>query len=105
MYDYLYDFGFLGEKEEESYVKAMVQPVFNPNLVTGADRGWCACVCELILFSQQFTSEHQPDCLLSLRDVKRTVELIRWFQEGLAMHNAHIHTLHYHAFGHDMKGR
>ncbi|CAJ1333582.1 unnamed protein product [Effrenium voratum] len=34
MYDYLYDFGFLGEKEEESYVKAMVQPVFNPNLVT-----------------------------------------------------------------------
>ena len=28
LYDYLYDFGFLGKKEEESYVKAMVEPIF-----------------------------------------------------------------------------
>ena len=31
LYDYLYDFGFLGKKEEESYVKAMVEPVFSPS--------------------------------------------------------------------------
>lgn len=35
---------------------------------------------DLIIFSQEFTAENQPDCLLSLRDVKRCVELIKWFQ-------------------------
>ena len=28
LYDYLYDFGFLGQKEEESYVNAMVEGIF-----------------------------------------------------------------------------
>lgn len=28
LYDYLYDFGFLGQKEEDSYVNAMVEPIF-----------------------------------------------------------------------------
>lgn len=42
---------------------------------------WPKCVQNLIHFSQTFTAENQPDCLLSLRDVKRCVELIKWFQD------------------------
>ena len=32
--------------------------------------------------SQRFTAQNQPACLLSLRDVKRCVELVYWFKDG-----------------------
>eukprot|EP00435_Cladocopium_sp_Y103_P034253 s610_g8.t2 len=86
-YDYLYDFGFLGQLEEESYIKAMVEPIFSPTpLHFHHNRSsWRDCLTELISFSQAFTAENQPDCLLSLRDVKRCVKLIEWFRETMPL--------------------
>ena len=42
LYDYVYDFGFLGEVEEESYVRAMVEPVFPA--IAGRRSPWVECV-------------------------------------------------------------
>ncbi|CAE7943225.1 rnf213a [Symbiodinium sp. KB8] len=81
LYDYLYDFGFLGEPEEESYVRSMVNQKFHtlPQYLAY----WPGCLTELIVASQRFTAQNQPACLLSLRDVKRCVELVYWFKDHL----------------------
>ncbi|CAK9110699.1 unnamed protein product [Durusdinium trenchii] len=89
LYDFLYDFGFLGTEEEESYVEAMVEPLFPSR--QPVQQPWAPCVKDLIIFSQEFTAENQPDCLLSLRDVKRCVELIKWFQESLRQRQESCH--------------
>ncbi|CAE7369261.1 RNF213, partial [Symbiodinium sp. CCMP2456] len=44
---------------------------------------WPGCLTELIVASQRFTAQNQPACLLSLRDVKRCVELVYWFKDHL----------------------
>ena len=58
LYDYVYDFGFLGEGEEESYVRAMVEPIFPA--IAGRRSAWVECVKD------------------SRRASKRMLE--RWFQ-------------------------
>ncbi|CAE7349564.1 RNF213 [Symbiodinium sp. CCMP2592] len=79
LYDYLYDFGFLGKPEERSYVQSMVEQKFESR-----ERDWwLPCITELITESHQYTARHQPACLLSLRDVKRCVDLIDWFKAHL----------------------
>ncbi|CAE8620350.1 unnamed protein product [Polarella glacialis] len=75
--DYVWDFGELGRLEEKSYVQSMVGNLFPES------ESWTKALAQLIVMSQRFTAEHQPDCLLSLRDVKRCVDLVSWFTKHL----------------------
>lgn len=74
IFEYLWDFGELGPEEERSYIEAMSGDVFPE------DRSWTRVVANLISMSQDFVTRVLPDALLSLRDVKRCVDLITWFK-------------------------
>ena len=81
MFEYLWDFGTLGPQEERSYIEAMSSHLFHE------DPSWRRVVANLISMSQKYVTDVLPDCLLSLRDVKRCVDLIEWFNGHLKYRN------------------
>lgn len=73
MIDYVWDYGTLQIKDEESYIKRMVQGLF-PN------KQFVDMFVKLLIMSQQFVrDEEKSDCCVSLRDVDRCKRLAIWF--------------------------
>ena len=75
MLDYVWDFGFLKEKDEMSYIQRMVSPnnQFNANKL----------LAKLLAVSQMFVRKVEANFSVSLRDVSRCIALINWFAEAL----------------------
>lgn len=73
MIDYVWDYGALQKKDEESYIKRMVQGLFSNNKFE-------ELFVNLLIMSQQFVkNEEESDCCVSLRDVERCKKLAVWF--------------------------
>ncbi len=100
----VYDFGKLGEKEEKAYIEVMCQDLcaklesrkmtfaivdrflhtgtYEAPVLQGARRiDLVADLVELICRSQNFIITHFPDCLVSLRDIKRYIEMVHFLIE------------------------
>lgn len=73
MIDYVWDYGSLQKKDEESYIKRMIQGLFSNN-------DFEKLFVTLLIMSQQFVKdEEKSDCCVSLRDVERCKRLAVWF--------------------------
>lgn len=84
MIDYVWDYGTLQKKDEESYIKRMVQGLF-PN------KKFVEMFVTLLIMSQQFVKdEEESDCCVSLRDVERCKRLAIWFVHILKQKDGHI---------------
>ncbi len=73
MIDYVWDYGSLAPKDERDYIQRMVRDL--PKKYEGM-------LVDLLAASQEFIrdAEKNPFCV-SLRDVRRCIRLISWFQE------------------------
>ncbi|XP_046568818.1 uncharacterized protein LOC124277192 isoform X1 [Haliotis rubra] len=78
MIDYIWDYGSLSKTDEESYIRRMIN--------NAVSRYPVSCLVELLTMSQEFIrKKEQTDSCVSLRDVNRCRNLIKWFQETLEM--------------------
>ncbi|CAG8518032.1 9622_t:CDS:10, partial [Cetraspora pellucida] len=74
--DYVWDYGILQEKEEESYIQTMVTEALTKeysNVDTFA---------KLIFRSQIFIRKEEEPYSVSLRDVKRAITLVKFFKDS-----------------------
>lgn len=72
--DFVWDYGSLADFEEEQYIRSMVETeIFQPH----------ANVLALLLAtSQKFVRKEEGSaCTVSLRDVSRCIQLIKWFEK------------------------
>jgi hypothetical protein len=78
MQDFIFDFGALEHDTELLYVRAMIQGQFGD-----WDGKKKQLVADLMQTSQIFVREYEQDSsAVSLRDVKRVLNLIQWFLES-----------------------
>ncbi|XP_067672826.1 uncharacterized protein [Haliotis asinina] len=78
MIDYIWDYGSLSKTDEESYIRRMINNAVSKHLLS--------CLVELLTMSQEFIrKKEQTASCVSLRDVNRCRNLIKWFQETLKM--------------------
>jgi hypothetical protein len=84
MIDYVWDFGFLKEKDEMSYILRMVERPENkiePNETKAKES--LDLLAKLLGASQMFVRKVEANFSVSLRDVSRCITLIEWFKETL----------------------
>ena len=71
MFDYVWDFGSLGPKDERAYIERMVGDLPEKDMVV-----------DLLVASQTFIRKAEENSFcVSLRDVNRCIRLISWFEE------------------------
>ncbi|CAI2162255.1 20165_t:CDS:2, partial [Funneliformis geosporum] len=70
--DYVWDYGRLQPKDEQTYIQIMVQGSFGSSILA-----------ELLFASQEFIRNVEEPYSVSLRDVKRAIKLVKFFQETL----------------------
>ncbi|CAF5147647.1 unnamed protein product, partial [Rotaria sp. Silwood1] len=75
MLEYIWDYGYLNEITEKSYVQAIVNAC--ENLTT--DQTWLNCILTLIIESHKFYREYEDVSSVSLRDVVRFCRFYNWF--------------------------
>lgn len=73
MLDYVWDFGALFPSDEKRYIVALIKDI--PEMDTNMKR----LFCNLVSQSQQFIRETYGNSAVSMRDVRRSKILIRWF--------------------------
>lgn len=84
MIDYVWDYGTLQKKDEESYIKIMIQGLFS-------ETKFVELFVTLLIMSQEFVkNEEESDCCVSLRDVERCKRLAVWFVNILKMKDKDI---------------
>ena len=81
MFDYVWDFGSLKESDEMSYIRRMVV-----GLDSKVDNDLLA---SLLAVSQKFVRNVDGNFSVSLRDVNRCINLIKWFNETLKIMQQH----------------
>ncbi|CAF3346168.1 unnamed protein product [Rotaria sp. Silwood2] len=74
MLEYIWDYGYLDEITEKSYVQAIVNAC--ENLTT--DHNWFHCIVTLIVESHKFYREYEDVSSVSLRDVVRFCRFYNW---------------------------
>ena len=68
MLDYVWDYGQLAKRDEQSYIANMLSDSLLPQLEA-----------VLVFASQEFIRREEEDCSVSLRDVRRFHKLVGWF--------------------------
>ncbi|CAG8481554.1 7050_t:CDS:10 [Ambispora leptoticha] len=71
--DYVWDYGVLKPEEEKAYIKIMVE----------SRLGMYPVFVDLLCESQKFIRMVEEPYTVSLRDVKRAIKLVEWFQKSL----------------------
>ncbi|OWF52739.1 uncharacterized protein LOC110447384 [Mizuhopecten yessoensis] len=86
--DFVWDYGRLSDTDERRYIRTMVGNVLK-------SPGLSETLTELLSVSQIFTrdSEH-ADYSVSLRDVDRTIRLLKWFIDMLTEKECKTHVIH-----------
>ncbi|CAG8503791.1 15158_t:CDS:10 [Dentiscutata erythropus] len=72
--DYVWDYGVLFSKDEKRYIRLMVQTRFSEGQ---------ELFTKLLIASQQFIRLIEENYSVSLRDVKRAIKLVSFFEESL----------------------
>ena len=68
--EYVWDYGFLGSKDEREYIRVMTKSMNNHLVV------------DLLCLSQDFVRTVYGESSVSLRDVKRFIVIYKWFMYG-----------------------
>ncbi|CAG8741966.1 13224_t:CDS:2, partial [Dentiscutata heterogama] len=71
--DYVWDYGILKPEDEREYIKIMVK----------SQIGIYPVLVDLLSESQKFIRNVEELYTVSLRDVKRAIKLVKWFQKSL----------------------
>ena len=81
MFDYVWDYGSLGPKDERDYIQRMLR---------GQSEKYLGMLVDLLSASQNFVRAAKENSFcVSLRDVYRCIRLISWFQEIMEKKNKH----------------
>ena len=75
MLDYVWDFGMIDQNEEKKYIKAILQGTAHSKIAIDKTD----LVTEVLSVSQQYIRDHSEGCFVSLRDVRRSVDLLPFF--------------------------
>ncbi|XP_069124642.1 uncharacterized protein [Argopecten irradians] len=79
--DFVWDYGRLSDNDEQRYIRTMVGSVLDSHTLSET-------LAELLVMSQMFTRDlEHTDYSVSLRDVDRTIRLVKWFKAMLANKN------------------
>ncbi|KAG9292714.1 hypothetical protein G9A89_008302 [Geosiphon pyriformis] len=73
--DYVWDYGVLQPKDEKKYIQIMVDKFLGPEALKNG-------FADLLFASQQFIREKEEPNSVSLRDCKRAIKLVDFFQKS-----------------------
>jgi len=79
MLDYIWDYGSLSSMEERGYIRKMVTDL----KAAQQSQELQDVLTECLVNSQEFIRKHEGPSSVSLRDVKRCIDLISWFTSNL----------------------
>eukprot|EP01062_Namystynia_karyoxenos_P054291 TRINITY_DN4457_c1_g1_i1.p1 TRINITY_DN4457_c1_g1~~TRINITY_DN4457_c1_g1_i1.p1 ORF type:complete len:3111 (+),score=983.00 TRINITY_DN4457_c1_g1_i1:397-9729(+) len=77
MHEFVFDFGSLTDEQEAKYIAAMVE-----SQLPTCDHGGRGAIAQMLCRAQNFvrTAEGDPS-VVSLRDIKRALSLVKWFSK------------------------